>query len=244
MISYLVISAGDHSGSFCSFYIRFTAGQVPSGLDSKIKSPISPKLGLTYSSCRSITLATPPIIGQGFIMDQPPVILVPASVAQSLKPRIISRVITSRACSDIIRETPRIMSMWSTLGTPIAQRSESTLQQAILPYMQGSSTSGQKKSVVEMSLESARSENCLLLLTWKGVTEQSGVSLAMEPSPISLRYWNSLSCGTLQPQPFSVAQSSKLKLLGSPNLLWSKLLICGRSLPKCLRVKDIAPIDY
>jgi len=73
----------------------------------------------------------------------PPVIFVPASFAQSSNPLIISLVTTSLACSDISILIPNTINIWSTgLETPIAYTSESTLQQAILPYMYGSSTSG------------------------------------------------------------------------------------------------------
>ena len=136
--------------------------------------------------------------------------------------------------------------MLSTRDIPIAQTSESTLQQDILPCRYGSSTRGQKKSVVEMSFVSSRTLFAEGVFTSpkQSVTEQSGVSLAIEPSPILSKYWNSLPCGTLHPQPLSAAQLSKLKPWERPNLLQSKFLACRYSSPKLrLAVVDAGNIN-
>lgn len=78
-------------------------------------------------------MATPPMMGQGDIMDWPPVMEVAASLAQSLKPSIMREVVTSRSFSVIPRQTPRTMRTVSMLVTPMAKTSLRTLQQAILP---------------------------------------------------------------------------------------------------------------
>ena len=83
-----------------SFYLQFTAGWVPKGFVSTITSPGFPKFGRVYSLCWHMTFATPPIIGHGFMILCPPVMLVPASFAQSSNPLIISLAL----CYPVVRK--------------------------------------------------------------------------------------------------------------------------------------------
>ena len=78
-------------------------------------------------------MATPPITGQGLRIVYPPSTIVPASLAQSSNPLTIWLVITSYSFSDINREIHKTIRILSIFSTPIAYKSESTLQHAILP---------------------------------------------------------------------------------------------------------------
>jgi hypothetical protein len=73
------------------------------------------------------------MIGQGDMIDCPPVTEVPASLAQSLNPSIINEVETDLSSSFMSRQTPNTIRIVETLVTPIAYKSLRTLQQAILP---------------------------------------------------------------------------------------------------------------
>ena len=66
----------------------------------------------------------------------PPVTDVPASRAQSLNPRIISGITTSRSFSVILVEMANSINMLSHSVTPIAYTSLRTLAAAILPGLQ------------------------------------------------------------------------------------------------------------
>lgn len=77
--------------------------------------------------------ATPPMVHQGLTTVCPPVTVVPASRAESLKPLIINGTTTSRSFSVIFVLTPSNMSMLSHSVTPIAYKSLRTLAHAILP---------------------------------------------------------------------------------------------------------------
>uniref|UniRef100_A0A2M4CB85 Putative secreted protein n=1 Tax=Anopheles marajoara TaxID=58244 RepID=A0A2M4CB85_9DIPT len=82
------------------------------------------------------------MVHQGLTTLCPPVTLVPACRAESLKPRIINGMTTSRSFSCIFVLTASSISMLSHSVTPIAYKSLSTFAHVILPIMYGSSTIG------------------------------------------------------------------------------------------------------
>ena len=63
--------------------------------------------------------ATPPMMGHGFCTVCPPVTDAPASRTHAVKPRITSRVTTSRALGSMSSETASSMSTVSTSTTPL-----------------------------------------------------------------------------------------------------------------------------
>jgi len=77
---------------------------------------------------------------------------------------------------------------------PIAYKSDKTLQHAILPCINGLSTIGVKKSIVEITY---------FFDPGIGITLQSGVSFPISPVPIIPRYFNNSFYGTLTRHPFS-----------------------------------------
>jgi len=78
-------------------------------------------------------IATPPIKGHGLKIVYPPSICVPASFAHSVNPFNIKEVITSYSFGFISREMHNTIKILSIFSTPIAYKSDKTLQHAILP---------------------------------------------------------------------------------------------------------------
>ena len=75
------------------------------------------------------------MMGQGDMIDYPPVTEVPASYAQSRNPSIINDVETNRSSSFISRQTPSTIRTVEISVTPIEYKSLSTLQHAIRPWV-------------------------------------------------------------------------------------------------------------
>mmetsp|Transcript_77684 Transcript_77684/g.215254 ORF Transcript_77684/g.215254 Transcript_77684/m.215254 type:complete len:282 (+) Transcript_77684:472-1317(+) len=131
-----------HSAGLCRHSCTLTAIWVPRGLVSTKTSPGRAPSGRMNSASAQTLFATPPTMGHGLSTVCPPVTFVPASSAQSLKPLIMAVVTMSRSSLVMSRLTPRIISIVSTSTTPMAYRSESTLQAATRPCRYGSSTNG------------------------------------------------------------------------------------------------------
>mmetsp|Transcript_60296 Transcript_60296/g.72478 ORF Transcript_60296/g.72478 Transcript_60296/m.72478 type:complete len:218 (+) Transcript_60296:1088-1741(+) len=141
-----------HSGLSSTLHsCTFTATCVPSGLVSTTTSPTRAPSLCTNSPFATMEVATPPMIGQGFITVCPPLTVVPASSHASRNPRTISRVQISLTSFSISRHTASSISTKSHSPVPSAYKSERTFAAPIRPCRYGLSTSGKKKSVVEIT---------------------------------------------------------------------------------------------
>mmetsp|Transcript_10472 Transcript_10472/g.23777 ORF Transcript_10472/g.23777 Transcript_10472/m.23777 type:complete len:228 (-) Transcript_10472:295-978(-) len=122
---------------------------VPRGFVSINTSPGTMFVVRTICSSRTVAMATPPKMGQGFVTVWPPTMAQPASLHASWKPRIMCSVVTDLAGSGMLSLNARIMSMLWTCTTPAAYTSDSVFAAAILPCEYGSCEIGEKKSVDE-----------------------------------------------------------------------------------------------